>query len=120
MKTQNQVVREMVKSISETFNALDDPRNILPDGRELSDYENDAIIPDGYTFLHAERLNLIDESGFKKFAKSLSIRNLIKTSAEGVQLLLGLPKGKVERNDIFIVIETKNDDSQVVMFWKCC
>lgn len=120
MKTQNQLDRKTIKYIAEVFNELDDAQKMVSNGLDLSKCEYGEIIPDGYTLLHAERLNLIDEHGFKKFAKSLRIRNLIKTSAEGIQTLLGLSKAKVKRNDVFIAIETKNDDSQVVIVWKYC
>jgi hypothetical protein len=107
-----------IKSLAETFNALDDIKRVTSDGLNLSKNEDEEILSDGYTFLRAVRMSFTNERGFKSFANSLCIKKLVKTNADCIQTLLGLSKAKVLRNDVFIAIEIKNDEPQVVIIWK--
>lgn len=119
MKTQKQLERETVKMTAECLSMVSDGLKSVSDGLDLSRYKDDGI-PDGYIYIHAECIDTIDDDGIIALARSLRIKQVAKARPEYIRVLLNLSKEEVESNNIFTAAQTKNGDSQVVMFWKCC
>lgn len=91
---------------------------IISSGFDSSKYKDEEITPYAYKFGYAESVNLVDEDDFKKLARSLSIKHLLKANSECIQMLSGFSKAEVDSNNIFTAIQTKNGNSQMVIFWK--